>query len=72
MKQPKYDAPLCKHLANDGWLKVPNHKSLQSIYLAGYLPDHDPAWRGHEWTRGLAYDRSREELGKVINPQEMH
>ena len=60
------------HLANRGWLGVAHHSRFQTIYQDGYLPDYSTIWKGHEWTRQIAYTRSKEELGIAVNPQGMH
>ena len=72
MKPVQYETTLNRYLADDGWLKITDHKLLQSIYLSGYRPDHNVNWRGHEWTRQTSYERSKEELGMALNPQEMY
>ena len=72
MNQVQNETPFNKYIADDGWLKIIDHKFLQTIYLSGYLPDHSVYWKGHEWTRQKAYERSKEELGMALNPQEMN
>ena len=72
MKQVKYDNSRFKQLANNGWQKITDYKQEDTIYLQSYLPDHSVYWKGHEWTRQKAYNRSKEELGMALNPQEMY
>ena len=72
MKSVKYNTTNNKQLANKGWHGVAHHSHLQTIYQQGYPPDHSVCLKSHESTRQKAYDRSKEELGMALNPQEMY
>ena len=72
MKPVQYDDSRFKQLANNGWQKIADYKHEDTIYQQYYLPDYSVCWKGHEWTGQKAYDRSKEELGMALNPQEMY